>query len=224
MGRVAMACGDAALLREALAGLTQIEATIPEATPLRLQPVIALQGHLAWLEGRSAEAEGLWQQALAHEEACDLFGLAHELRTRLALRQLQRRDLAAAAAWLQPMLAQPADGPRGALFALPALRELAGAPWASLLGAAEQATLRAWAAAPADAPAAGTGPALQDPLSAREGEVLSLMARGLSNKHIARELGLSPHTVKRHVAHILDKLDLASRSQAAAWFHARAAA
>ena len=47
------------------------------------------------------------------------------------------------------------------------------------------------------------------------------MARGLSNKLIARELDLSPHTVKRHVAHVLDKLDLSSRSQAAAWYHAR---
>ena len=47
------------------------------------------------------------------------------------------------------------------------------------------------------------------------------MARGMRNKLIARELSLSPHTVKRHVAHVLDKLDLASRSQAAAWYHAR---
>jgi len=229
MGRVAMACGDAALLREALLRLAQTEAAVPEATPLRLQPVIGLQGHLAWLEGRSAEAEALWQAALAHEEACDLFGLAHELRTRLALRRLQERDPAAAATWLRPMLAQAADGPRGALFALPALHELAGASWAALLGPAEQATLGAWAAlaavaAPtAEAPVIRPGRAVQDPLSARETEVLSLMARGLSNKHIARELVLSPHTVKRHVAHILDKLDLASRSQAAAWFHARAA-
>ena len=43
----------------------------------------------------------------------------------------------------------------------------------------------------------------------------------MSNKLIARELDLSPHTVKRHVAHILDKLQLASRGQAAAWHHAR---
>jgi len=47
------------------------------------------------------------------------------------------------------------------------------------------------------------------------------MARGMSNKLIARELDLSPHTVKRHVANVLDKLDLASRSEAAAWYHAR---
>lgn len=230
MGRVAMACGDAALLREALARLAQIEAVIPEATPLRLQPVIGLQGHLAWLEGRCAEAQVLWTQALAHEEACDLFGLAHELRTRLALQSLQGGDVAAAAAWLRPMLAQAADGPRGALFSLPALRALAGASWDKLLDAGEQAVLRAWsvdAAAPVvakvEVSAGRPGSAAHDPLSAREAEVLALMARGLSNKHIARELALSPHTVKRHVAHILEKLNLASRSQAAAWHHARAA-
>jgi LuxR family maltose regulon positive regulatory protein len=228
MGRVAMACGDLELLREALARVARIEATIPEATPLRLQPVIGMQGHLAWLEGRTADAVALWEQAIVHEEACDLFGLAHELRVRLALQRLRARDPAAAAAWLRPMLAQAADGPRGALFALPALRELAQAPWATLLGADEQAILRAWAGVAAatavEAPAARQGAAAQDPLSARETEVLALMARGLSNKHIARELELSPHTVKRHVAHILDKLDLASRSQAAGWFHARAPA
>jgi LuxR family maltose regulon positive regulatory protein len=226
MGRVAMACGDVELLREALARVTQIQAVAPEATPLRLQPVIGLQGCLALLEGRRAEAQALWEQALAHEEACDLFGLAHELRTRLALQSLQRRDAAAAAAWLQPMLAHAADGPRGALFALPELRELAGASWGKLLGTGEQAVLRAWsadatvpAAASFEALAGRPGSAAHDLLSAREIEVLALIARGLSNKHIARELALSPHTVKRHVAHILEKLDLASRSQAAAWYH-----
>ena len=225
MGRVAMACGDATLLREALQRLDELEAQIPEAMPLRLQPVLGLRGHLAWLEGRRADAAALWQQALQHEEACDLFGLAHELRTRLALQALHDGALADAAAWLQPMLQQAADGPRGALFALPALRELAAAPWADHLDAAAQATLRAWAAAPAaseaPAPAAPGGPTIDDVLTARETEVLSLMARGMSNKLIARELSLSPHTVKRHVAHVLDKLDLASRSQAAAWYHAR---
>lgn len=226
-GRVAMACGDAALLRETLARLAQIEASIPEPTPLRLTPVTGLRGHLAWLDGRRDEARALWEEALAEEEACDLFGLAHELRVRLAQRRLQDGDPPAAAAWLQPMLAQAAAGPRGALFALPVLRELAGASWGHLLDTAELSTLRAWAAvassvpAPAGQPATRPGPQPQDPLSARETEVLALMARGLSNKHIARALDLSPHTVKRHVAHILDKLDLASRSEAAAWHHAR---
>jgi LuxR family transcriptional regulator, maltose regulon positive regulatory protein len=47
--------------------------------------------------------------------------------------------------------------------------------------------------------------------------VLARIAEGDSNKVIARTLGLSPHTVKRHVANILDKLALESRQQAARW-------
>jgi LuxR family maltose regulon positive regulatory protein len=52
-------------------------------------------------------------------------------------------------------------------------------------------------------------------LSEREIEVLERVASGASNKHIARNLSLSLHTVKRHIANILDKLDCASRGQAA---------
>lgn len=54
-------------------------------------------------------------------------------------------------------------------------------------------------------------------LSPREWEVLDRIAAGDSNKHIARAFDLSPHTVKRHVANILDKLGCDSRGQAAAW-------
>lgn len=52
-------------------------------------------------------------------------------------------------------------------------------------------------------------------LSPREREVLALVADGSSNSHIAIQLGLSEHTVKRHVANILLKLDLPSRTAAA---------
>jgi DNA-binding NarL/FixJ family response regulator len=54
-------------------------------------------------------------------------------------------------------------------------------------------------------------------LSQREREVLQRIAAGDSNKMIARALSLSPHTVKRHVANILDKLGARTRSQAAVW-------
>ncbi|MGE0500203.1 MAG: alpha/beta fold hydrolase [Rhizobiaceae bacterium] len=60
------------------------------------------------------------------------------------------------------------------------------------------------------APAADTGL-----LTAREREVLQLIAKGLSNPHIAVQLGLSEHTVKRHVANILLKLELPTRAAAA---------
>jgi LuxR family maltose regulon positive regulatory protein len=59
------------------------------------------------------------------------------------------------------------------------------------------------------------------PLSPRELEVLVRIAAGDSNKLIARALDLSPHTVKRHVANILDTLGLSSRGQASAWYLGR---
>jgi two-component system nitrate/nitrite response regulator NarL len=52
-------------------------------------------------------------------------------------------------------------------------------------------------------------------LSPREQEILRGIARGASNKTIARDLGIAETTVKIHVQHVLRKLDVASRVQAA---------
>jgi len=54
-------------------------------------------------------------------------------------------------------------------------------------------------------------------LTPRERDVLKLVAQGQSNKDIAQRLVLSEHTVHRHLANILRKLDLSSRAAAAAW-------
>jgi DNA-binding CsgD family transcriptional regulator len=56
----------------------------------------------------------------------------------------------------------------------------------------------------------------QSPLTARELEVLALLAEGASNKLIGQRLGISAHTAKFHVASLLDKLDAVSRTDAVA--------
>jgi LuxR family transcriptional regulator, maltose regulon positive regulatory protein len=54
-------------------------------------------------------------------------------------------------------------------------------------------------------------------LTPREVDVLKLVAQGLSNADIAQRLVLSEHTVHRHLANILRKLDLSSRAAVAVW-------
>jgi LuxR family maltose regulon positive regulatory protein len=75
---------------------------------------------------------------------------------------------------------------------------------------------RQWGDCPTSLPGAQpVAPGKRLELSDREYEVLAEVAAGASNKHIARKLSLSLHTVKRHIANILDKLDCDSRGQAA---------
>lgn len=85
---------------------------------------------------------------------------------------------------------------------------------------AEFPTLGAARAAALDADAvvmAGRGPdatAIDDPLTPREVEVLPWLAEGMSNKAIARRLGISDQTVKFHVAAICGKLGAVNRTEA----------
>jgi LuxR family maltose regulon positive regulatory protein len=57
---------------------------------------------------------------------------------------------------------------------------------------------------------------LADPLSTRESAILNLIAQGLSNKEIARNLTIAPETVKSHIKHIFIKLGAEKRAQAVA--------
>jgi DNA-binding NarL/FixJ family response regulator len=66
-----------------------------------------------------------------------------------------------------------------------------------------------------DAIAQPPGEPASERLTSREQEVLALIARGFSNKRIARELGIAEKTVKTHVGHVLAKLGVTDRTQAA---------
>jgi DNA-binding NarL/FixJ family response regulator len=57
-----------------------------------------------------------------------------------------------------------------------------------------------------------------DLLSERESEVLRLAARGLANKQIGRELGITERTVKVHLGNVFRRIGVSDRTSAALWY------
>jgi DNA-binding NarL/FixJ family response regulator len=129
---------------------------------------------------------------------------------------------------IEAMRHASADGPVIVLAdrscAWAALRAGAAAVLGRSAGVAElrlaiDALLHGLMVAPAGAPWAAEAELSDDHstrLTAREREVLALLATGASNKMIARELAVSVHTAKFHVASILEKLDATGRTDAVA--------
>lgn len=225
----AAAVGDAGALAEQLTVLetTPVESALPglHATVLDLA-----RGHAAWLRGDAQAAITCWQRCVADEVALIRTRLDLPTRLQLAaacLRAGRARDAAAPLAGLQTRARHGAAG--SMLFARSAAPLLAQHDWRGLLDDGDRAALQGWLQrldmAPAvSAPAAAAvKPSSAIALSSREMEVLERIAAGDSNKLIARAFDLSPHTVKRHVANILDKLALDSRGRAAAWWREHAA-
>ena len=219
---------DVPRLRELVA---QLEHTPPQDIDAATEALRALlPAYLADADGQPARAIALRRAALQHESRLGRLGVGVETRLRLAAGLLASEGAAAASACLQPALQAIDDATElaAALLAGPAaLRTLAEADWAGQLDAPARTRLRHWAEASrqvrgaAAAQPASPPPGLPAELSPREAEVLERVAAGDSNKLIARALELSPHTVKRHVANILDKIGVQTRGQAAAWLRAR---
>jgi len=228
--------GDAAAVRRWAGYLTERPLTTDNAAP-RAQ--LARARHAA-AERRWGDAAAGFSGLLPHAARMDVMGQAIEIQVRAAHALLNCERLADAARALAPALERMRiEGERGhALMCGPVvLSTLGDARWGSLLSSEQLAELRAASAlavalrgdaAPATSTAStsASGTARAAPadalLSAREREVLERIAAGDSNKIIARVLDISPHTVKRHVANILDKLGLASRGQASAWLRVNA--
>jgi len=242
-GRMALAVGDDEAARRFFAQV--IDRPSDSERPALARHRQALPGYRALLVGDVDGAIAGFEHALADAQGIDLFGHATELRLRLALCLLQRPSPVDAARRLEPVFARHADSPEIAPVLITGprvLRALADAVWGNALDARQRALLAQWAAL-AESKRVVRGPAVAAarpslgqmqpaasavarppdsgfvaPLSSREEEVLARIAAGDSNKVIARLLDLSPHTVKRHVANILDKLGVSSRGQASAWY------
>jgi non-specific serine/threonine protein kinase len=142
------------------------------------------------------------------ERAARLHGAAAALRDRLGAtvapweQPAHERDLATVRAALTPEAFAAAQAAGAALPLAEAVAEALAVPSPAL-------------------PAAGT-PVAVDPaetlgLTRREGEVLRLVARGLSDREIGEALSISPRTASGHVANLLAKLGLETRAAAAAF-------
>jgi LuxR family maltose regulon positive regulatory protein len=163
------------------------------------------------------EAIGLLTALLSAEEAEDRLGVHVEALALLALARWGEGDRAGAMRSLERALrlAEPEGYVR--LFAdlgLPMVRLLQEARSRAVMPDYVAQLLAACGADPAS-PVAGEE-ALPEPLSAREHEVLSLIAAGLTNREIAEALVISPETVKKHIGSIFGKLNVGNRTEAAA--------
>jgi len=188
-----------------------------------------LKSRLALAEGRNADALVPLRKLVATSAEVDRFGLNAMTRVFLAIAEL--RLGAPATAWqvAAPLIEQvQASGEVGVVLLCGAglLKELARADWQAAASTEGLAEIERWVHLSEELRVAAVAEGSQGPsrapqaeLSAREFEVLALIAEGDSNKLIARKLQLSPHTVKRHVARILDRLVLSSRTEAAGWYH-----
>lgn len=221
--RVAALLGDVDVLRRLL------ESWPDGADPTQAPGLAkgAARAALAAAQSAWPQAREAWQVLIPDLHHLAGRGQAIELRLRLASACLHEQGVDAAAAALAPALQAPQalhePGP-AVLAGAGLMAGLAEVDWQHRLTQPDQVCLHAWSAAAQRE--ARRAPAAAEPgapgLSEREREVLERIARGDANKDIARRFGISGHTVKRHVANILDKLELRSRGQAAAWFHAQA--
>ncbi|HTX28550.1 MAG TPA: tetratricopeptide repeat protein [Streptosporangiaceae bacterium] len=153
-------------------------------------------GHPAGLGSRVEEVLELARDRLGAAAAAALFAAGREMTAEQA-----------AAYALAPAQAN-GSGPRHAAPAGPA--EPKGPAWT------DPALLAAVSTSRQDADGSHLARAAS-PLTAREYEIVLLIARGLTNNQIADELVISPKTAARHVANILSKLGFSSRTQVASW-------
>lgn len=186
--RARVAAGELDRAGAALGELREIAGRVGTA-PMRAS-VDRAAGILAAAEGDHADARTLLEDAIDRFDRCGAPYEASIARIELASTLRALGDDGAAR--------RETDAARARLGELGAVAEAGRADRA--LGAED-----------------GGGRSPGAPVTPREGEVLALLAQGRTNREIGKRLGVSEHTVHRHVTNILRKLDLPSRTAAAAY-------
>ena len=189
----------------------------------------SFEAQLALHEGRIDETLAALRGLAERSALLDTMYLDAMVRTQLALAELAKGSPSAAWLALEPLIERVVSSGNVGQVLVVGVQVLTRLSLASWEGAASREgleVLRQWVGTARQFKASSherlPAPAARNAgLSDRELGVLALLASGQSNKLIARALDLSPHTVKRHVARILDRLDMSSRMQAANWYRAR---
>ena len=182
---------------EILIAVGDVEAA--EAAVVELEQVVE-RSNAALLRGTALRARGALAMA-----AGDPVGAL------VRLRGSRRR-------WIE--LAMPYEAARTDTVIAAACRAAGDPEAADLADAAAASTFRRLGADPAVAAlplVRPVGPASDTVLSARECDVLRLVAAGGTNRSIGSDLGLSEHTVARHLQNIFTKIGVSSRAAATAW-------
>ena len=207
-------CGDPDEWSLTRAGLVGLAVAARVATGIgALDDVATLRERLAPYRGRFVAAGGggstfLGPVDLALGRCSASLGDAHAARDEFDAAGRMCRAVGApgfeveADAELAAFHARTGDNAAAALVArraLPMARTLGMTPWAERLASLAGAN------------------AIMGPLTARERQIASLVAAGLSNRAIADRLVISERTAQNHVQHILGKLGFANRAQIAAW-------
>lgn len=210
-GRAMAFAGQLAQAKELLNRLSGADDGLPFTMYLKSH----LEGLLTLVSGRRDEASAALEQAAERESLLPIAwagGSARLLKARLMLDEGQAE---AAASVLADVLTEwELEGCLGrVLLDAPAILPVLS--YAAKAG--DSAAARALALLPPlRVTGGGTPPSdLTKLLTSRECEVLKLIVAGRTNREIARELYVTEDTVKSHVAHILRKLDVTSRTQAA---------
>lgn len=222
--RFAWIAEDAPAMRAHLSGLEAPRA--PSEWPGLETSVAMARGQLALLEGRLDVAERWLQEACALYQQWPHLMMLQNPRVALAFLRLAQGRPREAWDVFAPVWEQALQNDAVGFFLLEPsgrLGQLLGTMPSSVRE--QTATqvlldrLAGWKQAPdAARQRASEAASVLAGLSEREREVLARIGAGDSNKLIARSLDLSPHTVKRHVANILDKLGVSTRHAAAALY------